>query len=153
MRGSTALLGAMDTTVEVERDKDGHSIRVAVQKQKDAEREAPMRFSLETVGDSLVLHPAMMVDPAADFGGVVDPVVELACRMAEERGGTVALKDLVHALAAERGCPEVTARRKIGAAIPDRELNAVTAASGKRVWQEPVDRRNKKLGIVVRIEE
>jgi hypothetical protein len=153
MRGSTALLGAMDTTVEVERDKDGHSIRVAVQKQKDAERETPMRFSLEKVGDSLVLHSAMMVDPAADFVGMENPVVELACRMAEARGGRVALKDLVHALAADRKCPEVTARRKINAAIPDGELNAVTAASGNRVWQEPLDRRSKKLGIVVRAEE
>jgi hypothetical protein len=152
MRGSTALLGAMDTTVEVERDKDGHSIRVAVQKQKDAERETPMRFSLEKVGDSLVLRPAMMVDPAADFVGMADPVVELACRMAEARGGTVALKDLIQALAADRGCPDVTARRKIGVAIPEGDLNAVIAANGKRVWREPVDRRNKRLGIIVRME-
>lgn len=152
MRGSTALLGAMDTTVEVERDKDGHSIRVAVQKQKDAERGTPMRFSLEKVGDSLVLRPAVMVDPAADFVGMADPVVELACRMAEARGGSVALKDLIQALAADRGCPAVTARRKIGAAIPEGDLNAVIATNGKRVWREPVDRRNNRLGIIVRME-
>lgn len=153
MRGSTALLGAMDTTVEVERDKGGHSIRVAVQKQKDAEREAPMRFSLEKVGDSLVLHPVMMVQRAADLVELADPVVELARRMAEEGGGSVALKDLVQALAADRNCPEVTARRKISAAIPEGDLNAIIASNGKRIWLEPMDKRNKRLGIVVKMKE
>lgn len=153
MRGSTALLGAMDTTVEVERDKDGRSIKVAVQKQKDAEREAPMRFSLEKVDDSLVLRPAVTVDPTADFGGITAPIVELACRMAEKRSGNIEFKDLSSALMELSSVSGSTARRKINEAIPEGDLNAVIASNGKRVWQEPVDRRNKRLGVVIKARE
>jgi len=153
MRGSSALLGAMDTTVEVERDKDRQSIKVAVQKQKDAEREVPMRFNLEKVADSLVLRATVMTDAAGDFDGSLNPTLELACRMAVDRDGTLALKDLVAAIRERDGGSDATVRRKIRDAIPDGRKCAAVTADGQRVWLEPVNSNNAKLGIVVRTEQ
>lgn len=150
MRGSSALLGAMDTTVEVERDKDGRSIRVAVQKQKDAEREPLMLFNLEKVADSLVLRAAVIADAGADF--MVDPIIELACAMADD-SGAVSLKDLAESLARREGISDKTARRRISDVIPEKRRHAKTAADGSEVWQEPLNAANPKLGIVVRIEK
>lgn len=150
MRGSSALLGAMDTTVEVERDKDGRSIKVAVQKQKDAERELPMLFNLEKVADSLVLRAAVIADAGADF--MVDPIIELACAMVDD-SGTVQLKDLAESLARRDGVSDKTARRRINDVIPENREHAKTAADGSPVWQEPLNAANPKLGIVVRIEK
>lgn len=154
MRGSTALLGAMDTTVEVERAGDGRSIAVAVRKQKDAEREGPMRFNLEKVAGSLVLRPTVMADAVGDFRGRTDPIVELARQMASERGGSVPLKELAEAVCERDGVADKTARRRIDEAIPkDRNRNnAKQSADGGLVWQEPADPRNPKLGILVKTE-
>jgi len=154
MRGSTALLGAMDTTVEVERSTDGHSIKVAVHKQKDAEREGPMRFNLEKAADSLVLKPTVMVDAGGDFDGRADLIVELARQMASERGGSVPLKELAEAVCERDGVADKTARRRIEEAIPKHctRDNAKQSADGGLVWQEPADPRNPKLGILVRTE-
>lgn len=153
MRGSTALLGAMDTTIEVERASDGHSIKVAVQKQKDAEREGPMRFNLEkvVVADSLVLRPTVMADAVGDFDGKTNPLVDVARQMAEERGGTVALKDLIAAICERDGESDATVRRKIREIIPNGRERAVVA-DGRFVWLEPINSSNAKLGIVVRAE-
>ena len=148
MRGSTALLGAMDTTVEVERATDGHSIKVAVHKQKDAEREGPMRFNLEKVADSLVLRPTVMADAAADFGGRTDSIVELARETAGERG-TFPLKELVGIVMDRDGVADKTARRRIEKAIPEGRDSAVLAADGGLVWLERVD-NNPRGELVVR---
>lgn len=154
MRGSTALLGAMDTTVEVERATDGHSIKVAVHKQKDAERESPIRFNLEKVADSLVLRQTVAADAAGDFDGRADLIVELARQMASERGGSVPLKELAEAVCERDGVADKTARRRIEEAIPKHctRDNAKQSADGGLVWQEPADPRNPKLGILVRTE-
>jgi len=152
MRGSTALLGAMDTTVEVERASDGHSIRVTVKKQKDAEREPPMRFNMEKVGDSLVLRPTVMVDAQGEFGGAMDPILELARQEANERGGSIPLKELAAIVCERDGVADKTARRKIEAAIPDGRGNARASIDGFMVWLEPMDARNPRLGILVRTE-
>ncbi len=152
MRGSTALLGAMDTTVEVERASDGHSIKVTVKKQKDAEREPPMRFNMEKVGDSLVLRPTVMVDVQGEFGGAMDPILELARQEANERGGSIPLKELAEIIRARDGGADATARRKIRSAIPDGRSNARASIDGLLVWLEPMDERNPKLGILVRTE-
>lgn len=152
MRGSTALLGAMDTTVEVERHTDGHSIKVTVKKQKDAEREPPMRFNMEKVGDSLVLRPTVMVDAQGEFGGTMDPILELARQEANERGGSIPLKELAEIICARDGGADATARRKIRSAIPDGRSNARASIDGFLVWLEPMDERNPKLGILVRTE-
>ena len=152
MRGSTALLGAMDTTVEVERASDGHSIKVTVKKQKDAEREPPMRFNMEKVGDSLVLRPTVMVDAQGEFGGMMDPILELARQEANERGGSIPLKELAEIICARDGGADATARRKIRSAIPDGRSNARASIDGFLVWLEPMDERNPKLGILVRTE-
>ncbi len=152
MRGSTALLGAMDTTVEVERASDGHSIKVTVKKQKDAEREPPMRFNMEKVGDSLVLRPTVMADAQGEFGGAMDPILELARQEANERGGSIPLKELAEIICARDGGADATARRKIRGAIPDGRSNARASIDGFLVWLEPMDERNPKLGILVRTE-
>jgi hypothetical protein len=152
MRGSTALLGAMDTTVEVERASDGRSIKVTVKKQKDAEREQPMRFNMEEVGDSLVLRPTVMVDVQGEFGGTMDPILELARQEANERGGSIPLKELAEIICERDGGADATARRKIRSAIPDGRSNARTSIDGFLVWLEPMDERNPKLGILVRTE-
>lgn len=152
MRGSTALLGAMDTTVEVERDSDGRSIKVAVKKQKDAEREPPMRFNMEKVGDSLVLRPTVMADAQGEFGGAMDPILELARQEANGRGGGIPLKDLVAIVCERDGVSDKTARRKIEQAVPDGRSNARTSIDGFLVWLEPMDERNPRLGILVRTE-
>lgn len=152
MRGSTALLGAMDTTVEVERASDGRSIKVTVKKQKDAEREQPMRFNMEKVGDSLVLRPTVMVDVQGEFGGAMDPILELARQEANERGGSIPLKELAEIICERDGGADATARRKIRSAIPDGRSNARTSIDGFLVWLEPMDERNPKLGILVRTE-
>lgn len=153
MRGSSALLGAMDTTVEVERTgDDGRSIKVAVKKQKDAERESPMRFNMEKVGDSLVLRPTVMDVAPGDFGGGTDPILELARQEANERGGSVPLKELAAIICERDGVADKTARRKIEAAIPDGRSNARASIDGFMVWLEPIDARNPRLGILVRTE-
>ena len=140
----------MDTTLEVDRAKDSRTIRVAVQKQKDAEREAPMRFNLEKVADSLVLRSTVMSEPTSDFGAMANPVVELAGRMADERGGSAELKDLVLALMKQANVSDPTARRRINQAIPYGVLNAAITTTGKRIWREPLDSRNNKLGITIK---
>ncbi len=152
MRGSSALLGAMDTTVEVERASDGRSIKVAVKKQKDAERESPIRFNMEKVDDSLVLRPTVMVVAPGDFGGAMDPILEVARQEANERGGSIPLKELAAIICARDGVADKTARRKIEAAIPDGRSNARASIDGFMVWLEPMDARNPRLGILVRTE-
>lgn len=152
MRGSSALLGAMDTTVEVERASDGRSIKVAVKKQKDAERESPMRFNMEKVDDSLVLRPTVMDIAQGDFGGGMDPILELARQEANERGGSIPLKELAEIVCARDGGADATARRKIRSAIPDGRSNAKASIDGFMVWLEPMDSRNPRLGILVRTE-
>lgn len=152
MRGSSALLGAMDTTVEVERASDGRSIRVTVKKQKDAERESPMRFNMEKVGDSLVLRPTVMVDAQGEFGGAMDPILELARQEANERGGSIPLKEMVAIVCERDGVSDKTARRKIEQAVPDGRSNARATVDGFMVWLEPMDERNPRLGILVRTE-
>ncbi|HHA2568789.1 AAA family ATPase [Stenotrophomonas maltophilia] len=150
MRGSSALLGAMDTTVEVERHTDKRSIRVTVKKQKDAEREPPMHFNMEKVGDSLVLRPTVMADAQDDFGGGMDSILELARQEANERGGSIALKELVAIICERDDVSDKTARRKIEQAVPDGRSNAKASIDGFMVWLEPMDPRNPRLGIVVR---
>ena len=152
MRGSSALLGAMDTTVEVERATDGRSIKVAVKKQKDAEREPPMRFNMEKAGESLVLRATVMADAAGDFGGGMDPILELARQSADERGGSIPLKELAAIVCERDGVADKTARRKIEAAVPDGRSNARASIDGRMVWLEPMDPRNPRLGILVRTE-
>src|SRR5690606_20759797 len=138
--------------VEVERATDGRSIKVTVKKQKDAERESPMRFNLEKVGDSLVLRPTVMNVPEGEFVGGMDPILELARQKANERGGSIPLKELVAIICERDGVSDKTARRKIEKAIPEGRSNARASIDGFMVWQEPTDERNPKHGILVRTE-
>lgn len=148
MRGSTALLGAMDTTVEVVRATDGKSVEVRVKKQKDAEREPPMRFNLENVAGSLVLRATVMADAASDFAG--DSIKAMARVMAKD--GRVAMKDLVAALKERDGVSDKTARRRIADAIPEGGGAANRAVDGWAIWSERAD-GNPRGEVVVRVEE
>ena len=141
MRGSTALLGAMDTTVEVARATHGNSKEVRIRKQKDAEREPPMRFNLSKVADSLVLRATVIADAASDFAS--DPLREMARDMAASRGGRVALKEVVAALKERDGVADKTARRRIEGAIPDGR------AGGETIWMERVDNNPKGEKVIV----
>jgi hypothetical protein len=137
MRGSTALLGAMDTTVEVKRSTDGKSIEVQVRKQKDAEREPAMRFNLDKVAGSLVLHSTMMADAADDFGA--NPIRAMARELAEQHGSRFAQKLLIDAVAKRDGIPTQKARRRIADAIPGNREMAKSTLDGCAIWLERAD--------------
>mgnify|MGYP001222859025 CR=1 FL=1 len=149
MRGSSSLLGAMDTTVEVDRDKDRRSITVTVHKQKDAERDPPMRFNLERIDlpgepdwngrppSSLVLRPTVMVDAASDFGGEAtadDGLVALACELGAS-GGKVKASELLAAAAKRLGMSKSSAQRAVADKIPEGRIDAVRASwDGRHFW-------------------
>ncbi len=145
MRGSTALLGAMDTTLEVERATDGRSIVVSVRKQKDAERGLPMHFNLEKVAESLVLRPTVMANAPGDFSASTDPIIEMARELAESRGGEVTLKELAQELSRRDHISDRSARRRIEDAIPRERGDDCP------VWMEAIDRTNPKAGILVKV--
>lgn len=149
MRGSSSLLGAMDTTVEVIRDKEMRAITVTVHKQKDAEREPPMRFNLERVDlpgepdwngrppSSLVLRPTSMVDAASDFVGEATPddgLTALACELGAS-GGTVKASELLDAATKRLGMSKSSAQRAVTAKIPEGRIDAVRASlDGRHFW-------------------
>ncbi|MBG4701564.1 AAA family ATPase [Pseudomonas aeruginosa] len=137
MRGSTALLGAMDTTVEVDRDKDGRAITVRVQKQKDAEREGAMRFNLEKKADSLVLRPTVIDDAASDFAeGATqsDELLVLACELGRA-SGTLKAADLVEAAIKRLGMSQSSAKRAVTDKVPEGRIDAVRASwDGHHFW-------------------
>jgi hypothetical protein len=149
MRGSSSLLGAMDTTVEVDRDKDRRAITVTVHKQKDAEREPPMRFNLERVDlpgepdwngrppSSLVLRPTVMVDAASDFGGEAttdDGLTALACELGAS-AGTLKASELLDAATKRLGMSKSSAQRAVTERIPEGRIDAVRASwDGRHFW-------------------
>jgi hypothetical protein len=139
MRGSTAILGALDTALEVECSGDRNSITVTVRKQKDSERGCPMRFNLEKAGDSLVLRASVMADAADDFGTGENALLDLACNMACERGGRLHLKDLIPVVMERDGCKDRAARRRIEGAIPQGRKAALRASDGMLLWMERAD--------------
>jgi len=145
MRGSSSLLGAMDTTIEVVRATDGRSMVVSVRKQKDAEREIPMRFNMERVADSLVLRRTVMAEPEQDFTPSTDPILEMAREMAERGGGQVSLRDLAAELSRRDNISDSSARRRIRFAIPGGRTHDCP------LYLEQVDPDNPKAGIVVKI--
>lgn len=146
MRGSTALPGAFDTIVEVDRASDGRSIKLMMKKQKDAEHEPPMRFDMEKVAGSLVLRAAMIADPVADFATV--RIRAMARELA--KGGRVALKELVAALCERDGVSDKTARRRVAEAIPEGRESAV-ALDDSIAWTERAD-GNPRGEVVVMVE-
>jgi hypothetical protein len=151
-RGSSALPGGFDTIIEVVRpDPAGMGINVKIYKQKDEEKDPPMRFVLEKVADSLVLRSSMMADAASDCDGLIDPVQELARELAAERGGRMPLKLLVDALRKRNGKSDKTVRRQIEKSIPEGRLRAVQSADSTLLWRERMD-SNPKGEIEVRVE-
>ncbi|MFT3761987.1 MAG: hypothetical protein QM761_05100 [Pseudoxanthomonas sp.] len=139
----------MDTTVEVDRDKDRRAITVTVHKQKDAEREPPMRFNLERVDlpgepdwngrppSSLVLRPTVMVDAASDFGGEAttdDGLTALACELGAS-AGTLKASELLDAATKRLGMSKSSAQRAVTERIPEGRIDAVRASwDGRHFW-------------------
>jgi len=169
MRGSTAILAAMDTTVEVSREKGSSEIMVKVQKQKDSEAEPAMRFMLERVvlpgqpdslgkpPSSLVLKPAVMLDPALDFADRAaesSGVTALACEMGSE-AGRVKVVDLARAAVKRLGMSDSSARRLIDGEIPKGRPVAARATWNGRgfwLWRERVS-NHPTAAVLVRVEE
>jgi KaiC/GvpD/RAD55 family RecA-like ATPase len=110
MRGSTALLGAMDSVLALERMRDGPSVELRVEKQKDAEPSAPIGLSPETVklpweedggpATSLVFGVVRETVPSTaedDFAGQPrgkDEPLALIARSVMDAGGRLGVKDV-----------------------------------------------------------
>lgn len=123
-RGSSALLGAVDTMVKITRD--GERVTLEVEKQKDDEEAKPITLHVEkvdlshglTVEQSLVL----VGQPPADLPPVPEPVIaeealgDLLLEIASlvQPGGRMILGRLVLAL----GTPRGRTYERINAAIP-----------------------------------
>jgi hypothetical protein len=58
-RGSTALRGATDTTIQMSHNETEGVVTVTCKKMKDGEPFAPIRYSLKQFGHSIVLTPTM----------------------------------------------------------------------------------------------
>ncbi len=135
MRGSTALLGAMDTTIVVDPAKDFRSMTVTVCKQKDAEKEVPIRFNLEPVGQSLVLRAALIAAPEEDFLPDENPFLTEVCEMVREAGGKITVKKVIDAFTSNGINTERTVRRKFEKLIFEGPDRAITV-SGLKLWLE-----------------
>lgn len=98
LRGSTALLGGFDTTIEVVRPNlDGPAVNVRVRKQKDAEKEKPIGFDMVQLGDSLVLRVTKDSIRETDEAFIASPVRDWAAQQVLERGGRMSFKALLEA--------------------------------------------------------
>ena len=108
-RGSSALLGAVDTMVRVTRD--GDSLTVTVEKQKDDEEAEPIALQIERVDlshdlvveNSLVLvpqHESLVTSPSWNEDHI-DLLLEVAGIV--QPGGRMILARLVEALGSARG--------------------------------------------------
>ncbi|WP_191867909.1 AAA family ATPase [Pseudomonas coronafaciens] len=135
MRGSTALIGAMDTTIEVDPAKDFRSMTVSVRKQKDAEKELPIRFSLEPIDDSLVLRDKLIADIEDDFLPNENPFLTEICEMVREAGGKITLKKVIDAFKSNGKSSESTVRRKVTKLIPEGPDRAITV-SDLKLWRK-----------------
>ena len=136
MRGSTALLGAMDTTVEVVRpDEDGMAMHVRVRKQKDAEKEKPIHFEMAKLADSLVLKVtkdgAKQTDAQFVAGTLLDWIAASVGAV-----GSMPFKDLLEArMALTLGKPRKT-RDELMDALGEGFERGKTSSDGTRVWRE-----------------
>jgi hypothetical protein len=137
MRGSTALLGGMDTTIEVIRpDEEGMAINVKVKKQKDGEKERPMQFSMTKIADSLVLRPTLETVKGTVESFIGTPLRDWVAKEVLERGGRMAFKDLVNARVELTGGKDRMTRMNLQAVLAEGEGHATQSSDGTRVWME-----------------
>lgn len=127
MRGSTALLGAVDSVIQMQ-PRGGSQFSFDVEELRHGEPGAGAWLSLKSVGASAALTVGTA---SCDF----DPgsaLIELAASV--ESGIT---RPRFHELVAEElGCGISTARRRTADAIPKGQANAASAADGTRVWRD-----------------
>lgn len=76
MRGSSALLGAVDTSIECR--ADGRAVTLRCEKQKDAEPFEPIRLWRHNVGESCVLHSHLGVGVTAELTAAQDHLRRVA---------------------------------------------------------------------------
>lgn len=153
MRGSTALLGAMDTTVRVTKDKEGRSLKVAVEKQKDAEPLMPLSFRMESVHvgggpdeirSSVVLKSAMVPAEGEDWGERPEGQV---LKLAAARDG-LSKSAFADVVAEKLGMSPRNAVRCIDKVLSKDQGSAVRVAvdgTGHRVWMECTEVGRKKV--------
>lgn len=79
-RGSSALLGAVDTAIEV--SSNGH-VTIKCEKQKDAPKFTPIELEPRQMSDSLILWPVAVNGTGLDSA---DALLELCCHVAATQG-------------------------------------------------------------------
>jgi len=67
-RGSTALRGASDCTLHMQKEEASGVITLTCKKSKDSEPFSPIRFKLEAYGHSVVLNEVVITYPAGQGG-------------------------------------------------------------------------------------
>lgn len=157
MRGSTALLGAVDTTVRVE--KEGRGLTVAVVKQKDAEPLMPLTFGMEAVHvgggpdeirSSIVLTSRVVPAEEEDWDDTPERQA-LKLAVAHDGYGKKAFAEVVVAAELVKSVSE--AMRLLTDAMPLTQATAATVevdGSSHRVWMECI-REGKRKTYKVRV--
>jgi hypothetical protein len=137
MRGSTALLGGFDTTIEVIRpDEEGMSINVRIRKQKDGEKATPMRFEMAKIAESLVLRVTMEATKGTDEAFIGTPLRDWVAREVLASGGRMAFKALVEARVELTKGKERMTRINLQAVLAQGQGNAKPSSDGTRIWME-----------------
>ncbi len=140
MRGSTALLGAVDSAIRVRRD--GADISLEVEELRHGEPPPPVRLRLAPQGASAALRASTAAD---DFGPGAR-VLELAAGV-EDGTPRSAFQQTV---AAETGLAVTQVKKLVTAAIPRGRAAAAVLDDGSRVWLEPDPDRGPKAEVVRR---
>lgn len=125
MRGSTALLGAIDGSMRM-RPLGGSSIELSVPELRHGEPPEPAALSLQPTHGSAVLIRGSAAD--AD-------VATLTLEAASHLDDSSPRKRLTDLLMDEFGISASTAKRRIGEHIPSGEDGA-SAYGGRRIWRE-----------------
>ncbi len=128
MRGSTALLGAVDGSMRMRPTGNG-AIELSVPELRHGEPPAPRVLTLQSSGDSAVLTASTA---SRDFAP--DRLLVDLASLAKDRTPRTAFKLLA---AEELNRSVKTANDLITRHIPDSRERAVASSSGRLVWREP----------------
>lgn len=145
-RGSNVLRGAVDTGIRVRREESG-AVVVSVEDQRDAEPLAPMRFTLQNVVlDGIERASAALFHAAPNWTGSAETILSIA---ADLDGAT---KRTLDERVAERLklSPSTVRWRTHDAIKTGRDL--AVEYRGLLLWFERADPRNKRSGLILRVE-
>ena len=141
MRGSTALLGAVDSVMRMRATGPVGTFEFKVQELRHGEPAEPRVLRLQPNGDSAVLVDA--TDAFSDFGPKAT-VLDLATTLSDGAPRR-ALHDL---LIEETGVSAATAKRHISEYLPLDRSNAVEAIDGRLVWRERDEASGPKAEVI-----